>query len=63
MQWFLNLLEVPNPTIFMRAFTELVVEIQNIRYITFRYVTKTTLFVITQHRVQNFAKGGTSTKS
>ena len=29
-QWFLNLLEVPNPASFMRAFTELFVKIQNI---------------------------------
>ena len=29
-QWFLNLLEVPNPASFLRAFTEPSVEIQNI---------------------------------
>ena len=29
-QWFLNLLEVPNPARFMRAFTEPFVKIQNI---------------------------------
>ena len=29
-QWFLNLLEVPNPASFLRAFTKPFVEIQNI---------------------------------
>ena len=29
-QWFLNLLEVPNPASFLRAFTKPLVEIQNI---------------------------------
>ena len=28
-QWFLNLLEIPNPASFMRAFTKPFVEIQN----------------------------------